>query len=270
MRATALAYDDPAAVDVYERLAAPLHFAAPSRHLIEALDLRRGERVLDVGTGTGAAASAAAALVGPEGVVVGVDPSLLMLGRMRIREHVWRAAAKVPHLPFVPGSFDAVCASFVLAHVPNPQAAIADMVAALRAGGRLGLTTWGSGVTLPSEVWNDVVGLFTCPAELSRLFERVIPWDAWFAREANLRQALATSRLERIAVTHHEYSVTVAIDDYLAIKQASVEGVLLKGRLSSLEWARFRRELAHRFRSRFGETLTYIREAHVAVAVKAG
>jgi len=40
-------------VTVYEAIAARLLFAAPGRDLFEIVDVRKGDRVLDVGTGTG-------------------------------------------------------------------------------------------------------------------------------------------------------------------------------------------------------------------------
>jgi protein-L-isoaspartate(D-aspartate) O-methyltransferase len=53
------------------------------RHLLEHLDVGPGQRVLDVGCGSGWTTALLAHLVGPDGVVVGVEivPELVELGR---------------------------------------------------------------------------------------------------------------------------------------------------------------------------------------------
>src|SRR5262245_30110684 len=83
-----------------------------------------GERVLDVGGGTGVLTRMAAAVVGPVGWVVGIDPALMMLARARdnaVLAGKWlacRLAARELR-PFADQTFDVVLASFVL-H-PPPQ-----------------------------------------------------------------------------------------------------------------------------------------------------
>src|SRR5215467_3472402 len=44
------------------------------KQLISDLDVRRGDRVLDIGMGTGRLAAHVAAIVGPSGSVIGIDP----------------------------------------------------------------------------------------------------------------------------------------------------------------------------------------------------
>ncbi len=63
------------------------------RHLLEHLDVRPGQRVLDVGCGSGWTTALLAHLVGPDGVVVGVEivPELVELGRANL------AGAGVPN-----------------------------------------------------------------------------------------------------------------------------------------------------------------------------
>lgn len=56
------------------------------RRMLELLDVRAGQRVLDVGSGSGWTAALLAALVGPDGVVVGVEvvPDLVRLARTQL------------------------------------------------------------------------------------------------------------------------------------------------------------------------------------------
>lgn len=258
-------YSVPDVVDVYDRVSAPTQFVAPAKDLVSALHLRSGEWVLDVGTGTGAAARVAATAVGPDGKVVGIDPSLLMLGRAWLKDTVCVAAARAPALPFRERCFDAITANFVLSHLDDAAEGVAHMVKLLRPGGRLGVSSWGAGVTLPSELWNDIVAVFTNAEELKRAFRLVIPGDVWCSDPANLQAVLRASGLRPIDLLRRQYAVTLSVADYLAMKQSSVEGVLLRRRLSSLDWAIFTRQLAEQFQSRFGDFVPFLREAHIAI-----
>jgi len=127
----------------------------------EKLDLRTGERLLDVGCGTGDAALALAGDVGAGGEVVGIDASASMLAVARAR------AAGTPRpvrftvgdalaLDEPDGSFDAVRSERTLQWVADPGAAIAEMARVLRPGGRIALidTDWS---TLTLEVGDDTV-----------------------------------------------------------------------------------------------------------------
>jgi ubiquinone/menaquinone biosynthesis C-methylase UbiE len=60
--------------ETYQRVAVPW-FTKLASDLVSAVAPSAGDSVLDVGTGTGLTAGAALALVGPTGLVVGVDPS---------------------------------------------------------------------------------------------------------------------------------------------------------------------------------------------------
>jgi len=59
-------------------------FAAIRQRSHEHLGVSAGASVLDVGCGTGIALAELAALVGPSGVAVGLDPSVAMLEQARI------------------------------------------------------------------------------------------------------------------------------------------------------------------------------------------
>jgi ubiquinone/menaquinone biosynthesis C-methylase UbiE len=58
-------------------------FTPIAQKLVSLVQLRSGQRVLDVSTGSGLAALLAAGLVGPEGRVVGVDLSETMVALAR-------------------------------------------------------------------------------------------------------------------------------------------------------------------------------------------
>ena len=110
--------------------------------ILDGLRLQPGMRVLDVGCGQGADAFELAALVGPDGLVTGVDFSELL-----ITEAVRRGADRglpvkfevgdAQALRFPDNSFDAVRTERMLMHVPNASRALAEMARVLRPGGRM-------------------------------------------------------------------------------------------------------------------------------------
>ncbi|WP_020526088.1 demethylmenaquinone methyltransferase [Catelliglobosispora koreensis] len=100
-----------------------------------ALQLKPGEKVLDLGAGTGVSTEE---LAKSGAFVVGVDISLGMLkvGR-RVRPHVPLVAADALALPFPDKTFDAVTTSFVIRNVANTPAALRELARVTKPGGRL-------------------------------------------------------------------------------------------------------------------------------------
>ena len=116
----------------------------------EMLGPRLGDRLLDVGCGTGEVVRALAGLVGPDGIVVGVEPSATMLheARRRTRETTVRVefcSGDISRLHFDDAAFDAVTCERVFQHLDTPDAALAELVRVTRPGGRVVVidTDWG-------------------------------------------------------------------------------------------------------------------------------
>jgi ubiquinone/menaquinone biosynthesis C-methylase UbiE len=112
--------------------------------LCEAVDLRAGERVLDVAAGNGNATLAAARRFAD---VVSTDyvAALLERGRERARADrlpVTFLEADAEDLPFESGSFDVVLSSFGVMFVADHERAASELVRVCRPGGRIGLANW--------------------------------------------------------------------------------------------------------------------------------
>lgn len=115
--------------------------------------------VLDVGCGAGGAAHAFAARLpaGSQVMAVDRDPRLLDIARRRAREQrvedrIRWATGQVGAVPVPPRSADLVWASGVVHHVADQQAAVVELAALARPGGRVALVEGGLPLrTLPHE-----------------------------------------------------------------------------------------------------------------------
>ena len=112
--------------------------------LAEAVDVRAGERVLDVAAGNGNATLAAAHRFAE---VTSTDyvPALLDKGRERARAEglaVKFQVADAEQLPFEDGSFDVVLSTFGAMFAPEHDRTAREMLRVLRSGGRIGMANW--------------------------------------------------------------------------------------------------------------------------------
>jgi SAM-dependent methyltransferase len=112
--------------------------------LAEAVDLRAGERVLDVAAGNGNATLAAARRFAE---VVSTDyvPQLLAIGAERARADgldVRFEVADAEVLPYEDGAFDVALSTFGAMFTPEPVRVARELVRVVRRGGRIGLANW--------------------------------------------------------------------------------------------------------------------------------
>jgi SAM-dependent methyltransferase len=112
--------------------------------LCEALDLRPGQKVLDVAAGNGNVTLAAARrwcdVVSTDYVV-----SLLERGRLRATAEGLAVEFKVADaeaLPFADASFDVVVSTFGVMFTPDQHKAAAELLRVCRTGGKIGLASW--------------------------------------------------------------------------------------------------------------------------------
>ncbi|HZR68828.1 MAG TPA: class I SAM-dependent methyltransferase [Burkholderiales bacterium] len=99
--------------------------------------LAPGMRVLDVAVGTGLVAREAKRIVGPSGIVVGVDPSLGMMAAGDGLAGVPLVQGRAEALPFADASFDFVSLGFALRHVDDVATTFREFRRVLRPGGQL-------------------------------------------------------------------------------------------------------------------------------------
>jgi demethylmenaquinone methyltransferase/2-methoxy-6-polyprenyl-1,4-benzoquinol methylase len=124
----------------YERVERAMVFGTGSWYRRQALrraGLIPGMRVLDVGVGTGLTARAAAALVGPGGRIIGVDPCPGMLQSAIVPACVELLLGSAESLPLAAGAVDFISVGYALRHVADLSAALREFRRVLKPGGRL-------------------------------------------------------------------------------------------------------------------------------------
>ena len=112
--------------------------------LCEALDLRSGQKVLDVAAGNGNA-TLAAARRWCEVVSTDYVPSLLERGRSRAAADglsIEFREADAEALPFADASFDAVVSTFGVMFTPDQDKAASELARVSKRGGKIGLANW--------------------------------------------------------------------------------------------------------------------------------
>lgn len=121
----------------------PTHGWMPKRRVARlALDLKPGDRVLDLACGTGLNFPHLHKLVGEHGQVVGADltPAMLDIARKMIEARGWKnievREADAANLPFPDASFDKVIITFALSIIPEYARAIEEVQRVLVPGGR--------------------------------------------------------------------------------------------------------------------------------------
>ena len=126
----------------FSRIGVTLQIVGES--LAEAVDIRAGERVIDVAAGNGNASLAAARRFAR---VTSTDyvAELLSQGRRRAEAdglvmETWVADAE--ELPFKNGEFDVALSTFGVMFAPDQERAAGELLRVVRPGGRIGLANW--------------------------------------------------------------------------------------------------------------------------------
>jgi ubiquinone/menaquinone biosynthesis C-methylase UbiE len=112
--------------------------------LCEALDVRAGQKVLDVAAGNGNVALAAARRW-CEVIATDYVPALLERARERAaaeRLDIEFREADAEALPFPSGSFDIVVSTFGVMFTPDQERAAAELIRVCKHGGKIGLANW--------------------------------------------------------------------------------------------------------------------------------
>jgi demethylmenaquinone methyltransferase/2-methoxy-6-polyprenyl-1,4-benzoquinol methylase len=151
----------------YDRMAAVLSFGQDPRWrraMVEAVQARPEERVLDVATGTGLVAQRLVRRYGC--TVVGLDQSAAMLDAARARlardpalgQRVSLVAGEAERLPFDDGEFDHLTFTYLLRYVDDPAATMRELARVVRPAGRIAGLEFA---VPPSQPWHALWRAYT-------------------------------------------------------------------------------------------------------------
>jgi arsenite methyltransferase len=159
---------------------------------LAALDLRPGERVLDIGSGPGLLAASMAERVGAAGTVDGIDlsESMLAIARERASGPVSFKLGDATVLEFGDATFDAAVCTQVYEYVPDLDTALAELRRVLKPGGRA--------VVLDTD-WDTAIWHTTDRHRMARVMSA---WeehlaDPWLPRTLGRRLEAAGLAVER-------------------------------------------------------------------------
>ncbi len=143
----------------------------PATHIYRdrvAAHLTPAARVLDLGCGRGGVVEE---LYCHKGWFAGLDPDMASLREHRL-PHLPRLCGQAGALPFPDGSFDLVCCSWVLEHLPEPERALMEVARVLIPGGHFIFVTPNRRHPLPA--LNRLLG-WTQGRLIGRLYGRAEP-----------------------------------------------------------------------------------------------
>jgi len=150
--------------------------------------LRKGEVIVDLGSGGGLDVLLAARKVGPQGKAIGIDmtPEMIDLARanalksglVNIEYHL----ATIDKLPLADATVDCVISNCVINLAPDKRAVFREIARILKPGGRLAISDIALKRELPAEIGDDLMAHVGCiaGAVLIEDYRRMLT-DAGFA-----------------------------------------------------------------------------------------
>lgn len=221
---------------------------------LEWLGAGAGLAWLDAGCGNGAFTEEIAANASPSSIT-GIDLSPEQVAYARARPNLARArfeVGDVQQLPFEPGSFDAAVMALVIAFVPDPGRAIAELRRVVRPGGIVATYMWdlpGGGVPL-NPIYESLRSLGFSPP---------MPPQAAISRAEGLEGLWAAAGLKDIAGTALRITVTYAdFDDFWTSNSAPTgpQGKFIES-LSAEQREALRRDLQSRLTPATDGSISY-------------
>jgi len=132
--------------------------------------LKKGEVVLDLGSGSGIDVFIAASKVGPKGRVIGVDMTKEMVGRAKRLakangyKNVEFRLGEIERLPVEDGSVDTIISNCVINLSTDKDKVFREALRVLKPGGRLTLSDIVSEKPVPAELKDDMDAWSSCIA----------------------------------------------------------------------------------------------------------
>lgn len=150
--------------------------------IVESLDLKKGDTVLELGCGTGLNFPLVLEKVGPTGTIIGVDlaPGMLEVARQKACKNDWNNIELIESdltLFKFPTGIDAIFLTGVLGYIPEYNFVIEKAYNALPSGGRIAILDGKKPDNLPSVVFKLVLAIGKQYGYTEEYF-KVSPWES--------------------------------------------------------------------------------------------
>jgi SAM-dependent methyltransferase len=139
--------------------------------------LKKGETVLDLGSGAGFDCFLAAKAIGAKGKVIGVDMTPDMVSKARKNaektniKNVDFRLGEIEHLPVADDSIDVIISNCVINLSPEKEAVFTEAFRVLKPGGRLAISDVVRTADFPKEIKNNMALYAACAAGASNIAE---------------------------------------------------------------------------------------------------
>jgi len=187
------------AAKIYEEVYLPAMFQEWCPLVIEAANIQKGDRVIDVACGTGALAITVSDHIGTEGTTVGIDinEGMLIIARSKSSSVEW-LNAPAEALPFEDDNFNCAVSQFGLMYFENRENAIREMMRVLRPGGSLAVVVWDElehnpGFAAENKLWEQVFGEEEGDESPNKLGDKII-----------LEKLFKSSGVTNVQITTHQ------------------------------------------------------------------
>jgi ubiquinone/menaquinone biosynthesis C-methylase UbiE len=242
-------------------------FEAVARLVWERVPPAHGAAVLDIGTGTGIVPHALGARAVDMAIVIGCDRSTGMIRVARARMSLLRpVAADAVSLPFRHSAFDVVTASFVLSHLSDYEAGLAEVRRVLKPGGLLALTSWAAGEDGPSEVWSRLLTGVVGAERVEAAFARVAPSMSRFEDPPGVERSLTRAGFAKVTVEAHAIESRLSVEQFIADRELTTGARYARHVLEVEEWDRLLVRARDELGRRFGPELSFSRGVLIGVA----
>lgn len=190
------------------------HTIAATEALLDAVQAKAGDRVLELAAGPGSLGPAWSQAVGPEGRVVlsDVAPAMVEAAARRNRQlaNVETAVIDIGAIDAPDASFDLVACRMGLMFAPDPTAALREIHRVLDRGGRFGALVWAG---LEHNPWMTCVGMAAMANGLVSGGPPVGPGEIFSLGDPTRLEALTSGagfagvRVDAIDVTFHSAGI---------------------------------------------------------------
>ena len=235
-------------------------FEAVARQIWALIPPAAGALVLDIGTGTGIVPRTLGARVRQLAGVIGCDRSAGMLSLARASMPPLRVlAAEATALPFRHSIFDIATASFVLSHLLNYRAGLAEARRVLKPSGIFVMASWTANTDPYSQAWSELLAEAVSKDRLQEAVAQVAPSEGYFENAENVKTALTEAGFARVEVHTIAFECSLSLELYVADRELSSGGRFAQDALGPDRWDRFAAEARDKLRSSFGSHVNYSR-----------